>query len=189
MRAAAALVLALLLAGCERYTLVAPGTVEVGSDLVVASPIQWNRERDGSTEMWTVNGPALEELRFVKGLEDGDRLFSGTDAKKLPAFSPKMTPVEVQEFFEQSFQRAGVPTLSVTGLRPAKFGDGDGFRFEFTYALEDGLEREGFAVGAVRAEKLYLIVYSGTKLYFYGKHKADAEAIVASARLRTERSP
>jgi hypothetical protein len=188
---AAALLAALgvLAAGCDRYTLVANGPVTMDSTYTVEPQIAWNRHSDGNSEIWTVDGPALEEVRFVNGLEDGDRLFSGADAKKLPTFGAKMTAVEVLEFFEQSFIRAGVLDMKTRGLRPARFGGADGFRFEFTYSLEDGLEREGLAAGMLRGGKLYMIVYSGTRLHFFGKYKAVAERVIASVRLRENPAP
>ncbi|MGE0746626.1 MAG: hypothetical protein AB7K86_15325 [Rhodospirillales bacterium] len=192
MRPAAAALsaaLALAAAACDRYTLVENGPVTMDSVYTVEPQIAWNRRSDGNTVTWTVDGPALEEVRFINGLEDGDRLFEGADAKKLPTFGAKMTPIEVQEFFEQSFIRAGVLDMKARGLRPAPFGNADGFRFEFAYSLEDGLEREGIATGMLRGEKLYLIVYSGTRLHFFGKYKAVAERVIASVRLRPDASP
>ncbi|MBM3485925.1 MAG: hypothetical protein FJX67_04740 [Alphaproteobacteria bacterium] len=178
-----------LLAACDRYTLTETAPVTMADAYVVDPRIAWNRRSQGRTEIWTVDGPMLQELRFVNGLEDGEVLFGGTDAKKLPPFSPRMTAIEVVEFFALSFTRAGVTNFEHRALRPTAFAGRGGFRFEFAYSLEDGLAREGFAVGAVRDSRLYLVVYSGTQLHFFAKHKADAEAVVASIRPRGGPAP
>lgn len=180
---------ALLLAACDRYTLTESAPLVMADAYVVDPRIAWNRRSQGKTEIWTVDGPMLQELRFVNGLEDGDVLFGGADAKKLPPFSARMTPIEVVEFFALSFARAGVTNFEHRALRPAAFAGRGGFRFEFAYSLEDGLAREGFAVGAIRDGRLYLVVYSGTQLHFFAKHKADAEAVVASIRPRGPAAP
>ena len=68
-------------------------------------------------------------------------------------------------------------------LRPFKFGSHPGFRFELSFLLEEGLEYEGFVVGAIKADKLCLICYSGTREYYYPKYKETAEQIIASIHM------
>jgi hypothetical protein len=104
-----------------------------------------------------------------------------------------MTANEVLEFVVDSmmapYQRALIgPSMLGTGvqtfhLRPFKFGSQPGFRFELTFLSEEGLEYDGFVVGAIKDEKLYLICYAGTREYYYPKYKDAAEQIIASIQM------
>ena len=73
--------------------------------------------------------------------------------------------------------------VKATNLRPTQFGKASGYRFEYTYVSKHGLEMEGFAVGAVLHERLYLIIYEGTSQYYFQKHKLDVEKIIDSVSL------
>ena len=182
--------LALSLASCVTYSLVAPGRVEIGEAYTVQPGVAWNRIATGQRERWTVDGPRLQDLVFFKGLADGETLFPVnplarmTDkAKRTPRFRARMTALEIQEFVAASLAFAGHAQVRTKDLLPARFGTADGFRFAFSYALQDGLEKRGFAVGRVRNEGLDLILYRGTRLYYYGKYADEAERIVRSIRL------
>ena len=176
-------ILAFLIAACVQYSLLKPEKVAIGDVYTVDSQIAWNRMTEGKTEIWTVDGPLLQELRFIKGIEDGDALFRGGAGKKLPPFKSKMTAIEIKELFETSLVQFGVARLKTLNLRPESFGKVAGFRFEFTYVLKNGLEKQGFALGAVIAELLHMIIYTGTRLHYYPKHKDDVERLVRSIRM------
>ncbi len=175
--------LAGLITACVQYSLVKPGKVAIGDVYTVDAQIAWNRMTEGKNEIWTVDGPLLQELRFIKGCEDGDALFRGGAGRKLPPFKSKMTAIEIKELFETSLAHANVAQLKTLNLRPNGFGKAQGFRFEFTYVLKNGLEKQGFALGAVIDEKLHMIVYSGTRLHYYPKHKDEVERLVRSIRM------
>ncbi len=183
VRLAVLVAAAVLIAACAQYSLVKPQTVSIGGAYTVEPQISWNKATKGKAEIWTVDGPLLQELRFIKGLEDGDKLFRLEGKKKMPTFDSDMTPLEIKELFEGSLARAEVGQVQTMNLRPVKFGTAGGFRFEFTYVTKDGLEIEGFVVGTVKDKKLYLIMYTGTRLYYYRKHKDDAERLVKSIRM------
>ena len=177
------------LSACTSFSLVEPrGRVDVGDAFSVEPQIAWSRHRSGETEIWTVDGPFLQQLRFVKGLPDGDPLFKvrgrGMGAKKLPKFRKDMTAIEVAELFEAALGRVGGQQITVENLRPERFGNVDGFRFEFRYLTTDGLAKEGFVLGAVKDGRLYMAGYWGTSIYYYPKHKEDAEKVIASIRFR-----
>ena len=182
-RPATLFILALLITACVRYSLVESEKVAIGDVYTVDAQIAWNRISEGKTEIWTVDGPLLQELRFIKGIDDGDALFRGGVGKKLPPFKSKMTAIEIKELFETSLAQIGVARMRTLNLRPESFGPVAGFRFEFTYARKDGLEKQGFALGAVIDEKLHMIIYSGTRLHYYPKRKDDVERLIRSIRM------
>ena len=186
-----------LLSACAHYTLVEPAKRDMGGGYSVEPQIVWNRSAQGKIEIWTIDGPALAAVHFFNGIGDGQNLFpfygKSTRKAKLPKFNKNMTASEVQEFIVDSmlapYRRSLVgPNMIGTGvqtfhLRPYKFGSHPGFRFELSFLSEEGLEYEGFVVGAIKADKLYLICYSGTREYYYPKYKETAEQIIASIHM------
>jgi hypothetical protein len=58
-----------------------------------------------------------------------------------------------------------------------------GFRFDFSFLSKEGLERQGIALGSIHESKLLFMVYTGTREYYFDKHKQDVEAIFSSVEL------
>ena len=175
--------LAAALTACAPYTLVEPKRVEVAGFYSVDPQIQWSRAKTRHIELWTVDGPLLESVRFFDAREHGDTLFVPEPKQKLPTFDKAMTATEVQEFLVDSMAAVGVTGLAASNLRPWEFGALDGFRFELSYIDGDGLEHDGIAVGAINEERLYLILYTGARLYYFPKYRGYVESIVASIQI------
>jgi hypothetical protein len=174
---------ALLIAGCGAYKLVEPRTATVADVLLVEPQIAWNSITSGPWEVWTVDGVPLQSLQFLKGLAHDEPLYSRGGDKR-PRFRKNMTPYDVMDFVVDSMTDAGGQQIQATGLRPATFAGQDGFRFDWTMLTKQGLEKRGFAVGAIVKEKLYLAMYTGTTDHYYEKHAADAERAILSARMK-----
>jgi hypothetical protein len=168
-----------LLSACAHYTLVEPAQRDMGGGYSVEPQIAWNRSVQGKIEIWTIDGPALAAVHFFNSISDGQNLFPFSN--------------EVQEFIVDSmmapYPRSLVgPNMIGTGvqtshLRPFKFGSHPGFRFELSFLSEEGLEYEGFVVGVIKDDKLFLICYSGTREYYYPKYRETAEQIIASIHM------
>jgi len=190
------LAITFLLSACAHYTLVEPVKKDMGG-YSVEPQIAWNRSVQGKIEIWTSDGPTLEAIHFFNSIGDGQNLFpfygKAIRKEKLPKFNKNMTANEVQEFVVDSmmapYQRSLVgPNMIGTGvqpsnLRPFQFGSHAGFRFELSFLSEEGLEYDGFVVGTIKDEKLYLICYTGTREYYYPKFKETAEHIIASVQM------
>jgi hypothetical protein len=176
---------AVLVAACSRFGPVGPGRVDIAGAYMVDSPIAWDKSSDGKSEMWTVDGLDLQRLTFVNGLADGDALFEaeGDKAKTMPRFHGTMTPLEIKELIEAGLRVSGAHQLETYDFRSEMFGSLPGFRFDFSYTLESGLENEGTLIGANKDGMLYLIIYTGTRFYYYGKHKDDVERLIDSIRI------
>lgn len=207
-RATTAFTLALFLTGCAFYSSIEPRRTPIGDLFTVEPQIPWSKASRGNVEMWTVDGPRLQAVRFVKGLEDGEVLFEGKDKEKRPKFRKQMTPNEIMEFvvdtmtllgpervagrnvrlgMQQGVDRValiGAQKVEATNLRPGKFGDVQGFRFEMSFLSKEGLEQRGFVIGSVVEERLYLIMYTGVKAYYYAKHKDHVEQIIESIEIQ-----
>ena len=179
----------LALTGCASYTLVKGGQkLELSQGLSVKPPRDWNRATEGKHEIWTLDGPHLQYILFVKGIEDGERIFPGSSrglgAKDtFPKFRKGMSSLEVGELFEASLARRKAQKIAIAGFAPARFAAKDGFRFTFSYVTQGGLKMRGIAAGALLGDKLYMLIYRGTDLFFFDRDKADFEKILASLRL------
>ena len=170
----------ILLGGCAAYTLVEAKRQKIGSAYSVQTSIQWSKLTADNLEVWTVDGPDLELIRFYRDLADGDRLLKAPDDKKLPTYKPAMSASEVMEFVVDTFARSDASNVTATGLRPARFGAASGFRFDFSFASSEGLWFDGMAAGAIVDGKLHLIIYSGTRQYYFPKYKDEVERIMGS---------
>jgi hypothetical protein len=177
-----------LLSGCAfpHYTLVcAEQTFEVGP-FRVRPASNWSKTAGDPVEAWTVDGPQLQTLIFFKGIRDSKPLIvkKRGDKDDMPFFRSDMSGPEVMELFDATWTRLGRHQVAMQGLRPAKFAGLDGFRFEFRYVTESGLEYQGFTVGTIRSGRLLAVTYMGTALHHFAKHERDAEQVIASLRLR-----
>lgn len=184
-RAAGALLLGAFISGCVAgFTLIEPRRTAIGDLYTVEPQIAWSSIKRGKVELWTVDGPALEAIRFVSALSDGDPLFEGGDKEKKPQFKKGMTATEIVEFIVDSVAPQGAEKVEARGLRPEKFGNAQGFRFEIQFVTTQGLEVQGLVVGAVVKEKLHLVMYSGARAHYYQKHKDHVERIIESIRMQ-----
>jgi hypothetical protein len=174
-----------VVAACTHYKLVPPSRVEIGDDFSVATDVSWNQRVDGKFETWTRDGPLIQEVRFVDGLEDDEALFKtpvGHRPIDYPPFKSTMNALEVREFYEATMGQAGVTNFQSTNLRPAKFGSHDGFRFDFSMYRKEGLHQKGMAAGALIDGKLYLVTYVAAALYYYDRDRPAFENIVKSVK-------
>lgn len=186
----------LLLSGCAQATLVSGAApVRVGGAVAVPPVIGWSRFGQGNTEVWTVDGPMLEQMRFMVGLTDGDRAIippadadpltalRGVDRDRAPRFREGMILPEVKEFFEGVLAFAEAKRPQVTHVRPMAFAGHQGFAFDFSFTSREGLDFLGFARGTIHEGKLYLVTYQGTRLYYFDKHRQDAERVMDGVTL------
>ena len=177
-------VLSALLSGCAAWALVEAERQSVAGHYTVAPQRTWSRLRQGNVELWTVDGPALQAIRFFDGLADGDELFPSPAAEKLPAYSSSMTPTEIEEFVVHSAQRAGAANVDASNLRPWRFGNREGFRFDLAFLDAGGLEINGLVAGVVDDGKLYLIMYTGARAHYYPRFVEQVERVLSSIQIQ-----
>lgn len=176
-----------LLSACVQYTLVEQSKPVTFDDTYIVDPqIAWSKHSEGDVELWTVDGPLLQELIFFTGIADGKPLFPPNPQakeKELPLFDEKMTALEVRDLLVATLSRRNQFSVETKGLRPWQFGSIDGFRFELTLVTVDGLNKQGFAVGTMRDGKLYIIAYSAAEVYYYDKYKDTVERLLGSIEI------
>ena len=172
------------LAGCAQYSLIKAGNrTNVGKSFRVDPQIDWSMYSRNDLVVWTVDGPILEKVYFFPGIENGKPLLNASNDKKMPVFSSTMTPIEVMDLVEATLARQKALSIKKENLKPAPFGKLEGFRFNFSYVSEDGLEYKGIAAGTIKDKKLYLIIYTGTNLFYYDKYVQEVEKIVNSVEI------
>jgi len=202
----AALAAAALLAGCGGgplagggygfggYRLIRPGPEAVARDTMVVTPsVAWNRVPRGlydisREENWTLNGPLLDSLSFIGGLEHDKRIVVQRRKadRKVPNFRADMSPPEIAAMIESFYRiRGGATTFTMTNLSPRTFLGHPGFQFDYEYLGGDEVERRGRAVGAIINKRFYLALFDGAKSHYFPAGLPEFERIVASARLRT----
>jgi len=172
----------LLLAGCTQYSLLEPKRTTIGDAFSVEPQIEWSRQSLGHNEIWTTDGPLLQQVRFVHGLTAGKTLYASA-AATVPETWPKLRnqthPSEIMEFVVDSLTALKANNPRTENLRPFKFGSHEGFRFDYNYNA-DGLDHNGIAVGAEINGEFSLILYSGTRLHYFEKHLDTFERILGS---------
>ncbi|OAN44660.1 hypothetical protein [Magnetospirillum moscoviense] len=190
------LAIILLIASCTPYRLIPAGKVEFADQGTVETPIDWNWRPFDIVHTWTLDGPNLQEMIFHMGVKDGKTLMEVLDVEagfhpllvwfgKVPdevsfRFHKRMTEHEIVDLFTASMSKIAGSKVVSTQLAPATLGGKPGFRFEYAFTGKDQVRRKGFGVGAVFDEKLYLIHYVGTEIYYYDRNQADAERIIQS---------
>jgi hypothetical protein len=190
----AALVLAALTAtpAVARWKLISHGkevSVAKGS-LKVTPGEDWNRNTRRPIkkgEIWTLDGPSVNELYFVSGLAAGETLFKDYAKKDrpLPKLGSALQLTDIPDFVENSTRQALVTSVfQVTGIEPMRFAGQNGVKFTYEYAIQGNpLIYKGVAAGTVADDKLYLITFSAPAIHFYDRDRAKAEAIMASAQI------
>ncbi|HZW58668.1 MAG TPA: hypothetical protein VFE85_00120 [Woeseiaceae bacterium] len=193
-RIAVLAVVAVVAAGCvPTYTLVGPGTVRVGS-LAVDAGGEWNHAAAGLTnglrkgsEMWTRDGPLLDRLLLIPSVPDGAPLLVDRSKQAaLPVFRSAMLPNELEELVESTLVKylgEGNAAVDTSNLRPNRFGDHQGVLFDFSAAVSERPDFRGLAGAFIAGNALYVVIYMAAEPYYYGKHLADAEAVIRSARI------
>lgn len=175
----------LVLTGCAQYQLVkADARIDIGGAFSVGTQREWSRIDHGRVELWTVDGPLLEQVAIYKGIEDGENLLVSNPLeekpKDFPTFENTMTPLEVRDLLEATFARAQEVEIQTFDMKPWKFADADGFRFDYKFTTKSGLRKRGFTVGAIHDEKLFMIVFSAAELYYFDKFATELEKVVSS---------
>lgn len=173
-----------LVSGCTAYTLVGPDQVAVCDFYTVRPSIRWSEIKRGDVRLWTVDGAELESIRFISGIREGVPIIDISEEKHETPFRPDMSETELAKAVVDSFSLSGAQQVKARNLRPAAFGDVDGFRFEVGFLNEDGLEKEGVIVGTVFDQTLYLIIYTGTRIHYFRQYAPEFERIVSSIKTR-----
>jgi hypothetical protein len=180
------LLLIMLIPGCVGFSLVKKGErVSVGGDMSVEAPRDWNRFTSPKLDYWTLDGPNLQHVLFVPGVEDGKVPWqTAQDSEKAPQFRKNMTAIEVRELVQATMALEQYQKIQIADLKPARFAGHQGFTFHFTGTTSKGLDMRGRAVGTIVKGRLYMLLYRGARLYYFDRGLEDFEKIVTSTRIK-----
>jgi hypothetical protein len=180
----------IVLVGCA--TAITPTMVESTRQTVAGISIEpqraWTRlptgvlpnsPRDG--EVWTVNGPLLDQLRFYGQVEPGQTLGTPAPGQALPSYRAGMTPSELAELLTDTITARGAGRVELLSLEPAAFGTADGLRMTYRFANADGLELMGTAKGAVSGGRLYIVVFEAAADHYFARLKPAVDRLMASS--------
>ena len=130
-------------------------------------------------EDWTQNGPYLDGISFVTGLQGGEYLVRqrSRDDRQVPKFRSNMTAPEIAAMLESCSGFAAARSIS----RRCACSRGrswaiNGFQFDFEHLDSDEVWRKGRAVGAVIDGRLYLILFDAARSHYYANALPDFEA-------------
>lgn len=186
------LVLFFSLGGCvPTYSLVAPSTLEVSNGNVsVTTAMPWNKvpgNVDGlrQGERWTLNGPSLDSITFLAGVNDGEKMVKQrkNEDRQVPAFSATMSPPELVSLIESYYSIAGAIDYKTTNVMPADFLGSTGMQIDYQFTGADDVKRRGRTMLVVVADKLYLMSALGTSLHYYDAILPEFESMARSARI------
>lgn len=170
----------LLLAACASSPggrLQSAGEVQA-FDLRLQSELDWARIRAPRQEAWTIDGLPLNQLRIVSRIKPGEHVFlQGRQRKSQPDgpwFRAGMRPDEIRDLVLDALRLDGWSQVAARGLRPARFGDVAGLRFELDLTDSGGLIYRGQAAAAERGGQLTLLLWLAPAEHYYPR---DAEAV------------
>ena len=185
----------LLLGACGVAAVVQPGQPVKVRDLTVVSPISWSQFGSARERTWTLDGGLLNQLGIFTDVKDGEHLFlarrSGRQRRgEGPLFRASMDALEVQELFADALKSAGLANLSTSNLRPAKFGQREGFRFDLQFesgsgaslGARGGLRYRAMVLAEVSGGTLSYLYFDAPEEYYCARDQASVEAIFASVR-------
>lgn len=165
-------------------------TVKVArSDMVVTPSRDWNRlnGRPGKrAEVWTLDGPQLNDVTFFGGVERGDPLVKERSKKRdpLPKFSDTTLLIEVPELLEGTYRTyKGIGEFTLLSIEPMTFLEHEGVYFTFEFIDRDQLPRKGEARAAIIDDELFMITFEAPRLHYFDKVIEDFRQIADSASL------
>ena len=183
--------LAAMLSACAQVTLVKPGVTTVNDTLTLNTLEPWNKfPPKNGLEIWTVDGPGLQTLRFNTKIKAGENIArqegsdSGPNAKykDMPTFKKGMNALEVSEMFVASYQQLGLAGVAVSNLRNEAFAGRDGFYYEIDFTDKEGLDRRGVVHSTVVDDVMHAIIYSAPKLNYFNRDRQRVDRLIKSVR-------
>ena len=175
------------------FSLVTPGVVAV-DNLTVEADSGWNKAPIHQRQFarkesvaWTKDGLLLDRLVIIPGVPDGEPLLKTRDkSAAMPVFRADMLPNELEELVESTivkFFGEGQAVVNTQNLRPHSFGDNRGVLFDLSATVTESPEYRGLVGAFIADDKLYVMYFLGATPHYYGKHIAEAEAIIKSATI------
>jgi len=155
-------------------------------DVAFDTDLDWSREVYSRMELWTIDGLPLNEFVLVSKVRPDEHVFLGAHDKKKhpdgPWFREGMRPDEIRDVLLDGLRQDGWQNVSASHLRPARFGDVEGLRFDLELTHGNGLVYRGLACAAVHEGRLTHWFWIAPAEHYYGRDVAAVNAMFESAR-------
>jgi hypothetical protein len=178
--------LAVLLAGCGGQQLVRAAQGVHVYDVALDTNLDWSRERYSRMEVWTIDGMPLNEFVLVSKVKPDEHVFLGSHERRRrpdgPWFRAGMRPDEIRDVLLDGLRQDGWQNVTASNLRPARFGNVDGLRFDIQVTHGNGLVYRGMYAAAVHEGRLTHWFWLAPAEYYYGRDVAAVGAMFDSAR-------
>ena len=184
-RAFAALLLLLLVACASQGRLVtASQGITIFNDMTVDSSLDWARMKFPRAQLWTIDGSPLNQFVFISKVKANEHVFlSGRERKSRPDgpwFKPGMRPDEVQNIMLDGWRQGGFAKVSASNLRPARYGNVEGLRFDVMMTNQNGLIYKGTAGAVERNGRLNVMYWIAPQEHYYGRDIAAIDKMFNS---------
>jgi len=155
-------------------------------DLSFDTNMDWARTRLSRVELWTIDGLPLNEFVVISKVKPGEHVFLAAKERKGrpdgPWFREGMRPDEIRDVLLDALRQDGWTQVSASNLRPARFGDVDGLRFDVQLTHVNGLVYRGTYAAAVHEGKLTHWFWMAPAEHYYGRDIAAVDKMFESAR-------
>ncbi len=190
LRTFALITLVLTLTACAAGggRLVRPGPNQAGGRLVIDSGMEWTRMSAPRYQLWTMDGELLNRLYLVHRVREREFIFLGQrQTKRRPdgAFYHRgLRADELRDLILDGLRASGTANVEATDLRPARFGNRDGLRFEFSLANQEGLRYRGMAAAFEHEKGLSLAIFLAPAEHYYPRDAEKVSKMLDTLRLR-----
>ena len=155
-------------------------------DLQFDTGMDWARMRLPRVELWTIDGLPLNEFVVVSKVRPNEHVFLESRERKRrpdgPWYRTGMRPDEIRDVLLDAMRQDGWSRVAASNLRPARFGNVDGLRFEISLTHANGLRYRGTFAAAERQGKLTHWFWLAPEEHYHGRDIAAVERMFASAR-------
>ena len=177
VRAALMAAALMLVVACGGNRLQKAGNASV-FDLQLTTDLDWARIRAPRQEQWTIDGAPLNQLMILSRIKPREHIFLSAKERSWrpdgPWFRAGMRPDEVRDIVLDGLRGAGLANVKASQLRPVRWGETPGLRFELDLDNPNGLVYRGLVTAAEREGRLTLLVWIAPAEHYYGR---DADAV------------
>lgn len=168
--------------------LVKPGPNPAGGRLMIDSEMEWTRMSASRYQLWTMDGELLNRLYLVPRVREREFIFLGQrQTKRRPdgAFYHRgLRADELRDLILDGLRASGTANVEATNLRPARFGNRDGLRFEFSLANPEGLRYRGMAAAFEHEKGLALAIFLAPAEHYYPRDAEKVSKMLDTLRLK-----
>ena len=134
------------------------------------------RTDSGDVLVATDTGTSLQSIRVVH--RANRKAFPSIEKGATPAMSVEEL---AQRFIEDTTSRFAMDVVEVLNNQPVTLDGHEGFRVHWRYQIEN-LRYQAVALGAIRADGFYLVIYNAPTLHYFDRYREDFEAAVRTFR-------